>query len=716
MDQPTPTHTLDRAIKSPSVESRRALFVLMSLLALCFIIYSNSLTVPFQFDDRANIVENEAIHMKSLNMDSISRALFSSEVSETRAIPMLTFALNWYFGKGNTYGYHIVNIAVHIITGFFLFLFLYTALRLPILKEQYMSESYSIAIIATLLWCVNPLQTQAVTYIVQRMAAMSTMFYIISMYLYLKGRLSNKYHHQALFFSFCTIFALMALFSKENAVTLPVALILLEVLLIRGLSKETFRNLRKPALIAILTVIVLAAGVILLQGRSVFSIFGGYGGRPFTLLERLLTQPRIICFYISLLLYPSPERLTIGHDIVLSRSLMDPYTTLPAILFIGGTISIALFSAKKQPLIAFSILFYFLNLAVESSAIALELIFEHRNYLPSMFFFVPIAILITKGMIFYNHRSFMRGIIAFFIVCLIIGQGYGVYARNFAWQTEEALWFDAIVKAPTQPRNHVNYAVRCIKNGQPEKALHHLQVAKTLGKHIRSSYAPHLESVMGDAYLELKQPEKAIHFYSKSILSSDRSITHNNMAMAYLRTGRLNSAQSHLIKSLTIAESAKAHANLGHVFIQKGKFKKAIVELKKAIQLDPTLIGVYLNLGNANKVLGHYKDSIKYYKTVIFKNDAKNPLDSKNIEAYLGLMEAYHLMGNELELERSADRFARLFISGFDVPLNLYGAVMNPTVLLSEIRDGYYRLADDIEKEGKAINERIEKLDGNSGG
>jgi len=686
----------------------------MSLLALCFIIYSNSLNVPFQFDDRANIVENEAIHMKSLNMDAIAKALFSSEASETRAIPMLTFALNWYFGEDNTYGYHIVNIVVHIITGFFLFLFLYNALRLPILKDQYMSASYYIAVIATFLWCVNPLQTQAVTYIVQRMAALSTMFYIISMYLYLKGRLSNTNHHKALFFSFCAISALMALFSKENAVTLPVALILLEVLLIQGLSKKTFRNLRKPALIAILTVIVLTAVVIFLQGKSVFSIFGGYGGRPFTLLERLLTQPRIICFYISLLLYPSPERLTIGHDIVLSTTLMDPYTTLPAILFIGGAIAIALFLSKKQPLIAFCILFYFLNLAIESSVIALELIFEHRNYLPSMFFFVPIAILIIKGMLFYQHRPFMRGIIAFFIVCLIIGQGYGVYARNFAWQTEEALWFDAIVKAPTQPRNHVNYAIRCLKNGQPEKALHHLRIAKALGRHIRSSYAPQLESVMGDAYLELKQPEKAIHFYSKSILSSDRSITHNNIAMAYLRTGRLKAAQSHLIKSLSIAETARAHANLGHVFIQQGKFKKAIPELKKAIQLDPALIGVYINLGNASKVLGHYQDSTRYYKTAILKNDAKNPLDSNNIEAYLGLMDTYHLIGKDLELERSADRFARLFISGFDAPLNLYGSVMNPKILLSEIRDGYYRLADDIEKEGKAINERLEKLDVNS--
>ena len=144
---------------------------------------------------------------------------------------------------------------------------------------------------------------------------------------------------------------------------------------------------------------LVAANGLLLAGALFFlsaqQPFGTYSAslttRPFTPFERLLTQPGVLLFYLSLLLYPSPARLSIDHSFPLSTSLLQPWTTLPAILAVAGLIVLGIASRKRWPLLSLAILFYFINHAVESSFIPLELVFEHRNYLPSFFLFLPVA-------------------------------------------------------------------------------------------------------------------------------------------------------------------------------------------------------------------------------------------------------------------------------------------------------------------------------------
>lgn len=710
MRESTDTCFTDRIIQYTSMGVKRSVFLFLSLTALCFIIYANSLDVPFQFDDRPNLLENRAIHMKHLGLDSIITALLSSEVSKTRAIPMLSFALNWYYGGIETYGYHVVNIVIHILTAFFLFQFLYQLIRLPIFKESYASCAFSVAIISTFLWCVNPLQTQAVTYIVQRMASMATLFYIVSMHLYLKARIDPSNGRKVFFFSLCGIASLLSLFSKENAVTLPIALALLEILFIKGVSKQNIKNMFKPVLLILLTAVLMGIMVLSLNDRSIFSIFGGYSGRPFTLMERLLTQPRIICFYISLLLYPSPDRLTIGHDIAFSTGLFTPYTTFLSILFIAGSIGVAIGLSKKRPLIAFCILFFFLNHAVESSFIPLEMIFEHRNYLPSITFFVPLAILLARGIAYYEDRRFMKGFICIFIICLLMGQGYGTYTRNFAWQTPKSLWLDAIAKAPAESRNHVNYAIECFHGGEHEKALYHLEIATHLGNYIKKKYEPHTYTAMGDTYLAMGRLEKAIEFYNTAVDAAPYPEAYNNMAMAYKQKGDLDSARRNLMRSLYFGETAEAHNNLGHILLLQGETRKAVTEFEKALQINNSLSGVYINLGIAFKKLGQYKKALNSYKMSLYKNQNPDPLSNGRILSYLGLIEIQRLLGDEEGLRDVTDRFLfklvsrRAFdrlISHFEDPDALYRVLGDASSILSAVGDGYYRFAGSMEAKGK---------------
>ena len=216
-------------------------FVLLCLSMLC--IYSNTFDAAWQFDDKPNIVNNHYLHLQDLHPQSLVKTLFTDPTHPGkigkqlyRPIPCLTFAINWYFGKDGVGGYHAVNLAVHILTGFVLFLAILNMLGTPNLERRFNTNAYLIALLAAVLWAVSPIQTQAVTYIVQRMASMAAFFYILSMFFYIKCRSSNVPLNRILLFLGCILSFLFALGSKENTITLPAALLLVEVVCFQNLG------------------------------------------------------------------------------------------------------------------------------------------------------------------------------------------------------------------------------------------------------------------------------------------------------------------------------------------------------------------------------------------------------------------------------------------------------------------------------------------------
>ena len=163
---------------------KRLALVLPVFVILGFLIYSNTLNVPFHFDDEQNIVENRNIRLTGLTLKNITGACFKT-ACPNRPVANLSFALNYYFHKYDVIGYHAINIVIHIITGILLYFFIKTTLSIPSLRSRYKSPS-SIALFAALIWLAHPVQTQSVTYIVQRMNSMAAMFYILSFLLYAK--------------------------------------------------------------------------------------------------------------------------------------------------------------------------------------------------------------------------------------------------------------------------------------------------------------------------------------------------------------------------------------------------------------------------------------------------------------------------------------------------------------------------------------------------
>ncbi len=424
------------------------------------------------------------------------------------------------------------------------------------------------------------------------------MFYVMSMYFYLKGRLSEHNLSKAAFYLSCFAVGILSFGSKENTAMLPISIFLFDLLLIQGLTKE---NIKRNSLIFLALLFIPAVLALVLKGPSLLSgkyLAWEYGGRGFTLFERLLTEPRIILLYITLLLYPMPDRLCVTHDISISHSLVDPPTTILSILFIFIILGSAIIKSRKWPLISYCVIFYFLNHLIESTIFPLELIFEHRNYIPSMLFFVPIAILALRALQFFSYKRSMQVILSVFIVLILIAQGHSTFMRNFIWKKGVSLWLDTVDKSPNHPRAHHNLGRYYGDSGQKEKAIAEYEMALKLERasHAETDHVTHYNLAL--EYIDSSQEDKALEHLKKAIeIDPGYSAAYNNLAVLMIRKGKYDEAFDYLIKALTYdKKSWSAHNNLGFVLVKKRRFEEAITEFRYALagekDFPPALYGL----------------------------------------------------------------------------------------------------------------------------
>jgi hypothetical protein len=192
------------------------LTVLFLMAVFVFLAYSNTLHSPFVFDDVHNIVDNPYVRVKHLSFESFSEAARKSPTS-SRWLPNISLALNYYFGGMAVEGYHLVNITIHILCG--IVLYYLTRATLSLLPQfRVKGNVEKIAFFASLLWLLHPVQTNGVTYIVQRMTSLATLFVLLSLLAYVKGRKEEQPGRRNLLLLFSVISGICALFSKENAI------------------------------------------------------------------------------------------------------------------------------------------------------------------------------------------------------------------------------------------------------------------------------------------------------------------------------------------------------------------------------------------------------------------------------------------------------------------------------------------------------------------
>lgn len=533
----------------PQVEHENRNFtVVLFLFLLVLLAYSNTFHASWHFDDYPNITQSSRIHVKDLNLDlfrNLSDAGFHGQFS--RPVSRFSFAMNWYFGGDDVTGYHIVNFSLHFLTALILF---FTVIRLgesPNLQAAGRKPWSTAALLASALWAVHPIQTQAVTYIVQRMSILAALFYILALFLYLRGRLCGFPRERNLHFIGCLLCYVLAVGSKENAITLPFALLLIEGLFFQDLSVPG----KKRAIIwASLTLFVgvTLIGFFIFVGESPLSFLGRFQNRSFTPLERLITQPRVLVLYLSQILLPLPSRLSVVHDIDVSGSLLEPWTTLPALFIVLGLIAFAVLRAGTRPLISFAILFFFLNHLPESTIIPLELVFEHRNYLPSLFLFLPAAPLLA-GILHSAQRKGKRcGYLAVTFVALIpMTLGIWTYERNKAWASEKSLWEDTLRKAPGSATACHNLAWSHFhRSGLYAEALNYYEMALKRRNIHNVRFAALPLTNMAFIYYELGDYEKAAELARRAVgINPERKAGYVPLLMALARLNRGKEAEKY---------------------------------------------------------------------------------------------------------------------------------------------------------------------------
>ncbi len=385
---------------SPESRGRNLLLasgVLILLAILGFVLYGNTIDSEFHLDDYPNLVDNAAIHMTTLDAASLKRAL-STSVGGNRPVASLLFALNFRSAQFNVRSFHITSIICHILAGWLLFLFLRRTLMISRFAGRFDDRAGLVALLATLVWFAHPIQTQAVTYIVQRANVLSGLFSFAALYLFAVIRTSSAGRGlRILQWSGLLLAVLLALGSKETAAVLPLVILLYELFFIRTFDFGALRGKW-----AYFTGIIVAPALILLADfkrfdMSFFERMGAiYQLRGFTMLERVLTEFRVLVRYLTLFILPLPGRLNLEHEVPVSRGLFSPFTTLLSLLVLLALVALGFYLARRRPLISFFIFWFFIQLAIESSVVPLELMFEHRLYLPSVSLAVILAALLLE--------------------------------------------------------------------------------------------------------------------------------------------------------------------------------------------------------------------------------------------------------------------------------------------------------------------------------
>lgn len=363
-------------------------FLFLCSLALAFYCYFPGLHGPFLFDDIVNIVQNPYLKINTLDAASIEAAARSmGNGISGRPISMASFAINHHYFGAAPYGFKLVNLGIHLLNG--ICVFVLTSLILGIHQRHNAPELCTerlrwISLATASAWLLHPLNLTSVLYVVQRMTSLSAMFTLLGLIAYLYGRRRQLEGHAGWGWILLAFFVFMplAFLSKENGALLPVFMLLAEAILLNFMASTTKSRVALIGLFLAAVMLPLVLLAIYLLYNPAW-LLGGYDIRDFSMIERLMTEARVLWFYLRLIIIPDISQLGLQHDdIPISRGLFAPYSTLFACIGILLLIGSALVLKKRYPIAAFGILFFLLGHSIESSVIALEIAHEHRNYLP----------------------------------------------------------------------------------------------------------------------------------------------------------------------------------------------------------------------------------------------------------------------------------------------------------------------------------------------
>jgi len=589
------------------------------IVIIAIFAYANSLDVPFQFDDAPNIEHNLIIRdLGHFSDPSSAEGMQFYGAVRRRFVGYLTFALNYAVNGLDVTGYHVVNLTIHIINALFVYLLVLLTFRTPVMKGSGQDDSYTslIALFASLLFAAHPIQTQAVTYIVQRFASLATLFYLGSLLSYVRFRLAGRPREGLVYYALSIGMAILGMNTKEIVFTLPVMIGVYEAMFFSG-------ELKKRALVLVPFALPMVLVPLMLVGakESFGEILTGLtqSTKVQTEMSRsdyLFTEFRVIMTYIRLLFLPVNQNL--DYDYPEYHSLFVPAVFVSFVIIISmlGWAGYRLYRNIKekkaepwQMLLSFGILWFFITLSVESSVIPIiDVVFEHRVYLPSFGAFAAMG-----GVVLWVVQKRPTMAKKVMVVCgvVIVVLAGATHTRNKVWQSELSLWEDVVKKSPNKARGYYNVGVE---------------------------------------YNELGRRKDAIHVYEKAIaLKPDYADAHFNLGLIYNNMGLFDKALSYYEKAIQYdPELYKSYYSIGHIRYEQERYREALDFLKKSIEKKSNHAPSYTMIGLSYYNLGKYDLALENFDKAI-------SLDPNEYKAHNNRGMIY---ANRREYEKALDEFS----------------------------------------------------------
>jgi hypothetical protein len=518
--------------------------------------YGHTLQAPFYLDDFSSIVENPVVQ----NWGGW-KGLW--DYSPLRIVGYFSFAVNHHFGQFQVVGYHVVNIVIHFLAGCAVLALAKGLMSTPAMRPlSSPGVAQWVPLLTGLLFIVHPLQTQAVTYIVQRLASLAALFYLSALACYVWARVSEQTWKQWLLIAGTVLLAGLAFFTKQNTFTLPLTVLLAEFIFFQEDKKRIF---------ALLAIVVAGLGCLFV----VFAALFNYDPlslkamealtRETTIISRiqyLATQMKVLWIYIRLFFFP--VGLHLDHDVPLLNGLIT-LETLPFLLGHVLVLVLAIRARKRHPVLSFGVLFYYLAHVVESSFIPIrDVLFEHRTYLPNAGLCL-VAGWATISVLPALFKWVNPAAIALPMVAIL---SVMTWQRNQLWADPVALWGDNATRTPNKYRVLDTYARQLLKAGRNQEAAQVLALTDRFDA--------------GD--------EKDIQWPS--------AINHLIMLR---RQGKLEealaAADQYLGKNPNPRIRSKILANKGNIYIEKRELGKAEGILREALRVYPENLPAMVNLG-----------------------------------------------------------------------------------------------------------------------
>ena len=576
----------------------------LALICVCgVIIYFATVHSPFIYDDAHAIEDNPYIK----NLSKFQQMVGVQNIFN-RSILLFTFSVNHAIGQLDVFGYHLINLMLHLCVGIMLY---FLTMELLTIENPALTPTFQrLPLAVSLIHIFNPINVESVTYLSSRSSVLVTLFYLSSFYLFIrfvnskekKKKWKNIHYPIVIFFLFY-----LGLGTKEIIVTLPIIAVL--YLWVHSSTKNFHKFLPELAVILIPLIIYLLYRYVQMGNLLVIKT------DPYSyMIDRslyILTQIKVvISYYFVKLIFPI--NLNFEPDIRLVSGFLDWEWVVS--LIIGVCIAIGIFY-QKSILLKCAFIWALITILPTSSIIPLKQIAtEHRTYLPGLGINMGLGILFLRGV---SHRKLIPPTLFIFLVI------YGLLAmkRSLDYRSEINLWQDTVRKSPYKSMVHNNMGTAYLSKERLKEARKSFEVSSALSP---SSTDPYIN--MGHIDARNKEWDKAKLKYDLALkLGANRSQVFFNSGLMRLKLNKPAEALPFLLEAIKIKNHRPLyHQELGNAFRMLKQYDSALKSYRKVLELEPNYVEAQNNIGVIFwnlKILD--KAELEFKKALVMKDKTK---------------------------------------------------------------------------------------------